>query len=94
MLVQLDIIMTNLQTNEISYVLYKCNKNLRFSALVKTAIKSTETSSRDETQTECMHFNPYFSRVYSIAKVGIKMHALSSCFISAACFSTFYCSPY
>jgi len=26
-----------------------------------------------------MHFNPYFSQVYSKAKVGIKMHALSSC---------------
>ena len=28
------------------------------------------------------------------AKVGIKMHALSSCFISTACFSAFYCSPF
>ena len=26
-------------------------------------------------------------------KEGIKMDALSLCFISAACFSTFYCSP-
>ena len=27
------------------------------------------------------------------AKVGIKMHALSLCFISAACFSAFYAVP-
>jgi len=26
-----------------------------------------------------MHFNPYFSQLYSTAKVGIKMHALSLC---------------
>jgi len=37
-----------------------------------------------------MHFHPYFRRVYSKAKVGIKMHALSLCFVSAACFSAFY----
>ena len=48
-------------------------KKLKFSVLVGTAIESTETSSWDETQTECMHFNPYFSRVYSTAKVEIKM---------------------
>ena len=30
----------------------------------------------------------------SAAKVVIKMHALSSCFISAAWFRAFYCSPY
>jgi len=34
---------------------------------------------------------PTFAVLYSyLAKVGIKMHALSSCFISAACFITFY----
>ena len=32
---------------------------------------------------------PTFSRVYSTAKVGIKMHALSLCLIYAACFSAF-----
>ena len=31
---------------------------------------------------------------YSTAKVGIKMHTLSSYFISTACFSAFHCSPY
>ena len=31
-----------------------------------------------------MHFNPYFSQVCSAAKIGIKMHALSLFFISAA----------
>ena len=31
---------------------------------------------------------------YSTAKVGIKMQELSLCFISGACFSAFYCSPY
>ena len=36
------------------------------SVLVGTTIKSTETSSWDETRSECMHFNPYFSRVCSI----------------------------
>ena len=45
---------------------------LEKSVLVGTAIKNNETSSWDETQTECMHFNPYFScTVYSI-EVGIK----------------------
>ena len=34
-------------------------KNLKFSVLVGTAIKSTETSSWDETKTKCLHFNPY-----------------------------------
>ena len=48
-------------------------KSLEFSVLVMTTIKSTETSNWDETQTECMYF---------IAKVRIKMHAFSSCFIS------------
>ena len=72
----------------------KYRKNLKFSALVGTAIESTETSSWIETRTKSMHFNLYFSMVYSTAKVGIKMHGLSSCFISAACFSAFYCSPY
>jgi len=43
-------------------------------------------------QTECMHFNTYFSCTVYPAKVGNKMHALSSCFISAACFSAFYFS--
>ena len=32
-----------------------------------------------------MYSNPYISRVCNTAKVGIKMHALSYCFISAAC---------
>jgi len=47
--------------------------------LVGTAIKSIE----------CMHFNPYFSCTVYPAKVGIKIHALSLCFVSAACFSAF-----
>jgi len=38
----------------------KCKKNFKFSVLVGTAIKSTETSSWDETQTDT-----YFSRLYS-----------------------------
>jgi len=58
-------------------------KNLKFSVLLGTATKSTETRSSDETQTDYMHF-----------EVGIKMHALSLCFISAAFFSAFYRSPY
>jgi len=40
-----------------------------------------------------MHPNPYFSWVYSTAKVGIKMHALSLCFISAACSVLFIAVP-
>jgi len=77
------------------YITYdnKCKKNLKISVLVGTAIKSTETSSRDETRTEYMHFNPFFSQLYSTAKVVIKMHALSLCFISAACFSAFIAVP-
>ena len=43
----------------------KCKKQLKFSVLVRTKIKSTETSSTDETRTECMHFNPYSSQVFS-----------------------------
>jgi len=46
------------------YVYTSVKKSFKFSVLVGTAIKSTETSSWDETRTE---------------------HALSSCFISAAC---------
>ena len=43
-------------------------KNLEFfSVLVCTAMKSTGTSSKDEMLTESMHFNPYFSRIYSTA---------------------------
>ena len=64
-------------------------KKLETSVLVGTAIKknNTETSSWDETRSEFMHFNPYFSWVYSTAQVGIKIHGLRLCFISAACFS-------
>ena len=40
-----------------------------------------------------MHFNPYFSRGYSTAKVAIKMHARSLCFISAACTVLFTAVP-
>ena len=67
-------------------------KKLGILILVGTAIKSTETSSWDETWIDYMHFNPFFSWVYSTAK--LKMHALSSCFFSATCFSAFYYSPY
>ena len=36
------------------------------------------------------HYNPYLAALYRYpAKVGIKMFALSWCFISAACFSAF-----
>ena len=62
---------------------------MKFSALVGTTIKSTETSNWDKTQTECMHFNPYFSFTVYPAKVGVKMHAPSLHFISAAGFSAF-----
>ena len=48
--------------------------------------KITETSSSDETQTKCMHCIPSFSCTVYPAKVGIKMHALSSYFISAVLF--------
>ena len=63
----------------ISNMLYnKCTKKLKFSVLVGTAIKRTKTSSWDETQTECMHFNLYFSRVYNTANVRLKcMHSVS-----------------
>ena len=42
-----------------------------------------------------MHaFNPYYSQVYSTAKVGIKVHVLGSfCFISAAYFHAFISVP-
>ena len=36
---------------------------MEFSVVVGTTIKCTQTSSWDETQSECMHFNPYFSHV-------------------------------
>ena len=36
--------------------------------------------------------DPYFSCTVYLAKLGIKMHALNSCFISAAWFSTI-CDP-
>jgi len=61
-------------------------KYLKFSVLIGTAIRSTATSSWDEIRTECMHFNPCTAY---LAKVGIKMHGLSFCFISAACFQCF-----
>ena len=40
----------------------------------------------------CILANPYFSCTVCPAKVG--MHAPNACFISAACFTTFYRSPY
>jgi len=40
-------------------------ENFKVSTLVVTAIKSTETSSWDETRTECMHFDPYSLAVYA-----------------------------
>ena len=66
------------------YILYRgdyksVRKILKFSVLVGTAIKSTETSSWDETRTECMHFNPCFSCTIYPAKVGIKMRVKSVC---------------
>ena len=53
--------------------------------LVGAAIKSTEASSWDEAQTECMHFNPYFSRKVGIKKlhsVCVYLSCLFQCFIT------------
>ena len=43
-------------------------------------------------QNACILIPNLAGYVYSTAKVGIKMHALSLCFISAVCFSAFYCT--
>ena len=71
----------------------KSIKKLEFFVLVETTIKA---SSWDEIRNEYMNFNPYFSQVYSEAKVDIdiKIDPPSLCFISAACFNAFYCSLY
>ena len=37
-----------------------------------------------------MYFNPYFTVLYTCAKIGIKMQAISSYFISDACFSVHF----
>ena len=58
---------------------YYAGKNLEFG----DCNRSTETSSWDEPLTECMYFNPYFSLVYSTAKVEIKMHVLYSVCVSS-----------
>ena len=42
-------------------------------------------------QNACILIPTLAGYIYSTAKVGIKMHALSSCFFSAVCFSAFYC---
>ena len=57
----------------------KCTKNWNLQYyIVGTAIKRTKTSSWDKTQTECMYFNLYFSRVYNTANVRLKcMHSVS-----------------
>ena len=61
---------------------------MEFLVWVGTAIKSTKTSRWDKTQNDCIHLSPTLARY----TVQLKMHALSSCFISAASFSTFYCN--
>ena len=50
-----------------------------------STVKSNKTSCWDKTQTECMHWNLYCT------KVCIKMYVLALRFISATCFSAFYC---
>ena len=91
--------LNRIQSNPRLYM-YDCgiyNWNLKngiFSASGHYTVKSVETSSWNQTQTECMHFNHSFSCTVYLAKVGVKMHSLSLCFIPATCFSAFYCSPH
>ena len=66
---------------------------MKFLALVGTAIKPQQQAAEIKHKLSPCILNPTFSQAYSTAEVGIKMHAVNLCFISAACFSGFYCSP-
>ena len=52
--------------------IYKYMKNFGMFFISRDCNKKHEASSWDETQTECMHFNPNFSQVYSTVKEGSK----------------------
>jgi len=63
-------------------ILISAGKKLKFSVLVGTIIKSTETAAEMKTKlSPCISMSTYSC---SWGSIGIKKYALSSCFISAA----------
>ena len=67
----------------------KCKKKFETFSISRDCNKCTETSSRDETRTEYMHFNHYFSCTIYPDKVGIIECMHTVCVSSQLLFQSF-----